>query len=106
MRRLQQTTERRQETDSTAYALWGLVAPAQQLITLCLRERLFVLQQTVNEHGIFTQCYWQVGGLVAEWLAQGRLNQWAHWARAQGPRIFFSFSGAPNWLWWIKFFLN
>ena len=20
---------------------------------------------------------------------QGRLNQWAHWARAQGPRIFF-----------------
>jgi len=21
----------------------------------------------------------------------GRLNQWAHWARAQGPRIFFSF---------------
>ena len=26
---------------------------------------------------------------------QGRLNQWAHWARAQGPRI-FSFSGAPT----------
>jgi len=22
---------------------------------------------------------------------QGRLNQWAHWARAQSPRIFFSF---------------
>ena len=24
---------------------------------------------------------------------QGRLNQWAHWARAQGPRIFFLFDG-------------
>jgi len=24
---------------------------------------------------------------------QGRLNQWAHWARAQGPRIFFLFEG-------------
>ena len=30
---------------------------------------------------------------------QGRLNQWAHWARAQGFRIFFSLSGAPDWLW-------
>jgi len=27
---------------------------------------------------------------------QGRLNQWAHWARAQGPRIFLR---ASNWLW-------
>jgi len=26
---------------------------------------------------------------------QGRLNQWPHWARAQGPRI-FSFWGAPT----------
>jgi len=24
---------------------------------------------------------------------QGRLNQWAHWARAQGPRIVFLFEG-------------
>ena len=24
---------------------------------------------------------------------QGRLNQWAHWVRAQGPRIFFLFEG-------------
>jgi len=23
----------------------------------------------------------------------GRLNQWTHWARAQGPRIFFLFEG-------------
>jgi len=30
--------------------------------------------------------------------SQGRLNQWAHWARAQGPG-FFSFREAPNWLW-------
>ena len=35
------------------------------------------------------------------WL-QGRLNQWAHWARAQGPRIFFFLRG-PNWLWWNNF---
>jgi len=28
--------------------------------------------------------------------SQGRLNQWAHWARAQGPRIFFLFEGAPT----------
>jgi len=33
---------------------------------------------------------------------QGRLNRWAHWARAQGPWIFF-FLRAPNWLWWNKF---
>ena len=25
-----------------------------------------------------------------------RLNQWAHWARAQGPRIFFLFEGPPT----------
>jgi len=24
---------------------------------------------------------------------QGRLNQWAHWARAQGPRFFFFLRG-------------
>ena len=36
-------------------------------------------------------------------VVQGRLNQWAHWARAQGPRISFSFWGAPNWLWWSNF---
>ena len=29
---------------------------------------------------------------------QGRLNQWAHWTRAQGPRL-FSFLRGPNWLW-------
>jgi len=29
-------------------------------------------------------------------LSQGRLNQWAHWARAQGPRIFFLFEGPPT----------
>ena len=27
---------------------------------------------------------------------QGRLNQWAHWARVQGPRIFFIFEGSPT----------
>jgi len=27
---------------------------------------------------------------------QGCLNQWAHWARAQGPRIFFLFEGPPT----------
>jgi len=27
---------------------------------------------------------------------QGRLNQWAHWARAQGPRIFFLFERPPT----------
>jgi len=27
---------------------------------------------------------------------QGRLNQWAHWARAQGPRIFFLLEGPPT----------
>jgi len=27
---------------------------------------------------------------------QGRLNQWAHWARGQGPRIFFRFEGSPT----------
>ena len=29
---------------------------------------------------------------------QGRLNQWAHWAPAQGPRILFIFLRGPNWL--------
>ena len=27
---------------------------------------------------------------------QGRLNQWAHWARAHGPRFFSSFRGPPT----------
>ena len=36
---------------------------------------------------------------------QGRLNQWAHWARAQGLRIFFSFWRAPTGCGEI-FFLN
>jgi len=26
-------------------------------------------------------------------VGQGRLNQWAHWARAHGPRIFFFLRG-------------
>ena len=34
---------------------------------------------------------------------QGRLNLWAHWAPAQGPRIFL-FLSDPNSLWWSKFF--
>jgi len=29
-------------------------------------------------------------------LLQGRLNQWAHSARAQGPRVFFLFEGPPT----------
>ena len=33
---------------------------------------------------------------------QGRLNQWGHSARAQGPGFFFL--RGPNWLWWNKFF--
>ena len=48
----------------------------------------------------------------SEWLSwlfvtqkiQGRLNQWAHWARAQGPRIFF-FLRDPQ-LAVVKFFLT
>ena len=34
----------------------------------------------------------------------GRLNQWAHWARAQGPRIFFLFEGPPTGCGEIIFF--
>ena len=37
-------------------------------------------------------------------LCQGRLNQWAHWARAQGPRIFFYFEGPPTGCGEINFF--
>jgi len=42
------------------------------------------------------------------WIAaccpiQGRLNQWAHWARAQGPRIFFLFVGPPTGCGEVKF---
>ena len=39
---------------------------------------------------------------------QGHLNQWAHWARAQGPRIFFLFEGPPTGFGEINnnFFLN
>ena len=33
---------------------------------------------------------------IADSAPQGRLNQWAHWARAQGPRIFFLFEGPPT----------
>ena len=31
--------------------------------------------------------------MVPRCIAPGRLNQWAHWARAQGPRIFFFLRG-------------
>jgi len=41
---------------------------------------------------------------VTRYYDQGRLNQWAHWARAQGPLDFFSFWGVPSWLWWNNFF--
>jgi len=51
-----------------------------------------------RQHGVYAGAtfYWW----CIPWLAmrrvelnwtQGRLNQWAHWARAQGPRIFFLF---------------
>jgi len=30
---------------------------------------------------------------------QGRLNQRAHWSRAQGTRILFFLFEGPNWLW-------
>jgi len=36
---------------------------------------------------------------------QGRLNQWAHWARAQGPRIFFFFLRGPQ-LAVVKYFFK
>ena len=35
---------------------------------------------------------------------QGRLNQWARWARAPGPRIFFLFEGPPTGCGEIIFF--
>jgi len=34
----------------------------------------------------------------------GRLNQWAHWARAQGRRIFFLSKGLPTGCGKINFF--
>jgi len=45
---------------------------------------------------------WQSDNTVIIQSLQGRLNQWAHWARAQGRRIFFFLTG-PNWLWWNNF---
>ena len=33
---------------------------------------------------------------VAEFWLQGRLHQWAHWARAQGPGFYFLFQGPPT----------
>jgi len=35
----------------------------------------------------------QAASAAIKYLHQGRLNQWPHWARAQGPRIFFLFEG-------------
>jgi len=37
---------------------------------------------------------------------QGRLNQWAHWAFAQDPRIFFLFEGPPTGCGEISFLNN
>ena len=37
-------------------------------------------------------------------LQQGRLNQWAQWARAQGPRVFFLFEGPQTGCGEINFF--
>jgi len=39
---------------------------------------------------------------VALYTLQGRLNQWTS-GTCPGPPDFFSFWGAPNWLWWNNF---
>jgi len=46
---------------------------------------------------------WRSSGVTVQ---QGRLNQWAHWARAQDHRIFFSFWGAPTGCGEIFFLTN
>jgi len=35
-------------------------------------------------------------GVAAAQVLQGRLNQWAHWARVQAPGFFFLFEGPPT----------
>jgi len=45
--------------------------------------------------------YCQHGIQDGQW--QGRLNQWAHWARAQGPGLFL-FEGPPTGCGEINFF--
>ena len=35
-------------------------------------------------------------GLRNGTVSRARLNQWAHWARARGPRVFFLFEGPPT----------
>jgi len=45
---------------------------------------------------------WQSDNTVIIQSLQGRLDQWAHWHVPRAPG-FFSFWGAPNWLWWNNF---
>jgi len=59
--------------------------------------------RTVSVLSYILHCTSQSIQVIVITCTQGRLNQWAHWARAQGPGIFFSFWGVPNWLWWNKF---
>ena len=46
------------------------------------------------------------GIVMLSLCTQGRLNQWAHWARAQGPGIFFLFEGPPTGCGEIIFLTN
>ena len=56
-----------------------------------------IMVQSVFSYGEVDAFWGTLGGIAPKaWETQGRLNQWAHWARAQGPRIFFLFEEPPT----------
>ena len=59
-----------------------------KIIDFVLIEKLDVNISVLSHRCLVFAC------LLAS-LLQGRLKQWTHWARAQGPRILFLFEGPP-----------
>ena len=73
---------------SSVYFTFSTIA-MPLLLSHDLHVRLFYTCCSIN-----TQKYsLKVNGLFFLTLCARRLNQWAHWARAQGPRIFFFLRG-------------
>ena len=70
---------------AASYSLRCLVAPAQQLISLSLCERLFILQQVNKHNRLYTQiytCHWE----CFESLVKGKGKGFPYSIPSDGPR--------------------
>jgi len=73
--------------------------PDDQKSSICVFCYQFSKKIQWNVGHTEQQSFWSTqlnARMCVEWrIREGRLNQWAHWARARGPRFFF-FLGGPG----------